>query len=70
MTIEPITKEVIAKIKDVMSQIKDGKLKHEQSQWHCGTAHCLIGWLLVLRRTEETGNEKQESTNKKQNTKH
>ena len=32
---------------EIIQGIKSGKLNHEQSSFHCGTAHCLAGWMEV-----------------------
>lgn len=31
----------------VVRDILDGKLEHDQTAWHCGTAHCVRGWFEV-----------------------
>lgn len=31
----------------VVQDILSGKLEHDQSQWHCGSAHCVGGWFEV-----------------------
>lgn len=31
----------------VVRDILEGKLDHDQTEWHCGTAHCVRGWFEV-----------------------
>lgn len=35
--------------KEILIDIKEGKLKHDQSLYHapCGTEHCIAGWLEI-----------------------
>jgi hypothetical protein len=38
------TQEHINEIAQYLLDFKTGKKEHKQSEWHCGTAHCLAGW--------------------------
>ncbi len=43
-----------AKLKEAVEGILSGKLKHNQKLFHCGSAHCVIGWyeMLTLDKNE------------------
>ena len=43
--LKPLSKRAIAELETVVSGIEKGKLQHNQSYIHCGTAHCICGWL-------------------------
>ena len=43
----PLTQEKYLEVKDIISDIKSGKKPHDQRSYHCGTAHCIAGWLEI-----------------------
>ncbi len=42
-----LTTEKYQEIKQIIADIKSGKKEHNQKVYHCGTAHCIAGWLFV-----------------------
>ena len=36
------------KLKEAVEGVLSGKLEHNQSEWHCGAAHCVCGWYEIL----------------------
>lgn len=47
-------KETMERLEFVVSGCESGKLSHKQGWYHCGTAHCIAGWLQVIDHFEET----------------
>ena len=50
-----LTKQALHEIKTVIRGIKDGRLAHQQTAVHCGSAHCVAGWKAVLDYGNQTG---------------
>lgn len=46
--LRPLPKKSIAALNRIVKGIESGKYLHKQSQWHCGSAHCIAGWHYVL----------------------
>jgi len=46
-----LRKEGLAKLRYVLQEIQAGRLNHQQETWHCGTAHCVFGWLEMHEAT-------------------
>lgn len=46
--------DVIDEMQYILDRIEDGTFKHDQENWHCGTAHCFFGWkqMLDLQKVE------------------
>ncbi len=42
-----LTPEKRQEIQQIIDDIKSGKKEHDQSRYHCGTTHCIAGWLFV-----------------------
>lgn len=42
-----LTKERYEEVKAIIADIRSGKKSHNQALYHCGTAHCIAGWLEV-----------------------
>lgn len=40
-----LRREGLAKVRYVLQEIKAKRLNHKQGTWHCGTAHCVFGWV-------------------------
>lgn len=40
------------KLKEAVEGILSGELNHKQSNWHCGSSHCVCGWYEVLTLEE------------------
>lgn len=34
-------------LRTILIEIRDGKREHDQSTFHCGSSHCIAGWLEV-----------------------
>lgn len=47
-----IKPEAIGQMREILSGIILGKLKHDQGSWHCGTAACVAGWHTNLNHKE------------------
>jgi hypothetical protein len=45
---EKIRRKAINQMSEILAGIVQGRLKHDQSVWHCGTAHCVAGWNTAL----------------------
>lgn len=39
-------------INTILRGIATGELDHNQSEYHCGTAHCIAGWVEVIKAKE------------------
>ena len=39
-----LPKKITNEIRKILEGCRDGELKHKQSEYHCGTAHCIAGW--------------------------
>lgn len=48
-----MNKKITKEIRDILEGIRDGRLKYTQELYHCGTAHCVAGWKLVLDMCKE-----------------
>lgn len=48
MTLSPLPKKVTDEIRHILEGIKSGRLEHVQGEFHCGSAHCVAGWYVVL----------------------
>lgn len=48
MILSPLPKEITDEIRYILEGIKSGRLEHVQSDFHCGTAHCVAGWYVTL----------------------
>jgi hypothetical protein len=46
-----LRKEGLSKLRYVLQEIKAKRLKHNQRKIHCGTAHCVFGWLDMMEGT-------------------
>lgn len=42
-----MNKKITKDIRDILEDIRDGKLDHNQEYYHCGTAHCVAVWKVV-----------------------
>lgn len=51
--VKPLSDKAVAEMRFIMDGILEGRLKHNQKAWHCGTAHCFMGWAMVLLRSAE-----------------
>jgi len=45
--------EGLHKLRYILQQVEAKKLEHKQSNWHCGTAHCIFGWLEVFELSKK-----------------
>lgn len=45
---KPLPKNVTGEIRSILEGCRDGRLKHNQRVFHCGTAHCIAGWKQAL----------------------
>jgi hypothetical protein len=45
---KPLKKSAIKNMRAIFEGIRDGRLKHIQNSWHCGSAHCIFGWKITL----------------------
>lgn len=46
--LKPLSKKITNEIRWILEGCRDGKLKHNQEAFHCGTAHCIAGWKVTL----------------------
>lgn len=37
------------RLRQIIVDVRDGKLEHNQRKYHCGTAHCIAGWYTVFK---------------------
>jgi hypothetical protein len=42
-----LPKKITNEIREILEGCRDGKLKHDQTSYHCGTSHCIAGWKAV-----------------------
>lgn len=45
---EKLSKKITNEIRQILEDCQSGKLKHDQSEFHCGTSHCVAGWKELL----------------------
>lgn len=46
--LQQVPKHITVQTRFILEGVKSGELKHNQSAYHCGTAHCIAGWHCVL----------------------
>lgn len=46
--IKALPRRITREMRAIITGIKQGRLEHEQSMYHCGTKHCIAGWAIVL----------------------
>jgi len=46
--LQPLAKEITDEIRLILEGCRDGRLKHDQTSFHCGTKHCIAGWKEML----------------------
>lgn len=46
--LKPLPKEVTNEIRFILEGCRDGRLEHNQEEFHCGSAHCISGWKEVM----------------------
>lgn len=46
--LKPLSKQITDEIRFILEGCRDGKLKHDQLEFHCGTSHCIAGWCEVI----------------------
>lgn len=51
--LKPMTKKTLAELTRLIDKLEDGTLRHDQSSIHCGTAHCVCGWVALLDYAKE-----------------
>lgn len=55
---EALSKEITNEIRFILEGCRDGKLKHKQEDFHCGTRHCIAGWKTLLDYSAEISDPK------------
>ena len=48
-----LTKNTLKLMNSIIEKIESGELAHKQDTWYCGTAHCFIGWMVVINRSRK-----------------
>lgn len=43
-----LPKKITNEIRDILEGCRDGRLKHDQENYHCGTSHCIAGWKATI----------------------
>jgi hypothetical protein len=46
--VTPLSNRTLKEMRFIMDGILEGRLEHNQKVWHCGTAHCFMGWAMVF----------------------
>lgn len=54
MTLKPLPKTITDEIRLILEGCRDGRLDHKQSNYHCGTSHCIAGWKIVMDYIKKT----------------
>jgi hypothetical protein len=49
---KPLKVKSIKMLDYIVTEIEAGRMAHDQSKAICGSAHCLFGWVSVLRYTQ------------------
>jgi hypothetical protein len=52
--LEPLPKSITDEIRFILEGCRDGRLKHKQDNYHCGTKHCVAGWKEIMDFVSET----------------
>lgn len=47
-----IAKKAINQMRQILVGIVLGRLQHDQTAWHCGSAHCVAGWNTALNHKQ------------------